>query len=84
MHSDQVTIRVIAELLDVDEASLSPDLPMNSIEGWDSVVALRVLVYLERELGFAIDYDQFTNAACIGELVAPRSHAVSKLESAVV
>jgi len=84
MRFDQVTIRVIAELLDLDEASLSPDRPMNSIEGWDSVVALRVLVYLERELGFAIDYDQFANAAHLGELVRPAVHAASTSESAVM
>jgi acyl carrier protein len=83
MHSEQVTIRVIAELLDVDEASLSPDLPIAAIEGWDSVNALRVLVYLERELGFAIDYDQFTKASCIGELARPRAQDGSAAESAV-
>jgi acyl carrier protein len=72
MRSEYVTIRVIAELLDLDEASLSPDTPTNEIAGWDSVNALRVLVYLERELGFALDYDRFATAACIGELAHPR------------
>jgi acyl carrier protein len=57
---------------------------MSSIKGWDSVVALRVLVYLERELGFAIDYDQFSNAARLGELVRPAAYAAATPESAVM
>lgn len=69
MHPENIAIRVIAELLDLDEASLTPDLPIVAIEGWDSVNALRVLVYLERELGAPVDYDQFARAACIADLV---------------
>ena len=77
MHPEQLAIRVISELLDLDEASLSPDLPLCAIEGWDSVNALRVLVYLERELGRPIDYEHLARASCIAELVNPRQPAAA-------
>jgi len=77
MRPEQLAIQVIAELLDLDEASLSPDLPLCAIEGWDSVNALRVLVYLERELGCPLDYDRFARASCIAELVCPNQSAAT-------
>jgi acyl carrier protein len=69
MLSEQIVKQVIAELLDVDEEGLTAALPLASIEGWDSVNALRVLVYLERELGGALDFDQYMKAERLGDLM---------------
>ena len=68
MLSKQIVIEVVSQLLDVEEATLMADSPLADIEGWDSVNALRVLVYLERELGTPIDYEHFMKAERLGDL----------------
>jgi acyl carrier protein len=69
MLSEQSVKQVLAQLLDVDEARLTADSLLNSIDGWDSVNALRILIYLERENGASIDYDRFIKAERLGDLV---------------
>jgi acyl carrier protein len=68
MLSEQIVIEVVAQLLDVDEASLTPDSRLADIESWDSVNALRVMVYLERELGVPVNFAHFIAATCLGDL----------------
>lgn len=70
MPSDQLVRDVVAQLLDLDEDDLTMDTAFADIDGWDSVNALRILVYLERELGTSIDYDGFTRAHTLAELSA--------------
>ncbi|GAA4850033.1 acyl carrier protein [Kitasatospora sp. NPDC048365] len=70
MSSDQVVREVVAQLLDLDEDALSMDQPLADIAEWDSVNALRVLVYLERELGEPVDYDRFMRAELLADLAA--------------
>jgi acyl carrier protein len=62
------TIEIVAELLDADETTLTPDSALAGIEGWDSVNALRVLLHLEREHGAPIDYEHFAAAQTINDL----------------
>ncbi|MDB4987800.1 MAG: acyl carrier protein [Myxococcaceae bacterium] len=68
MLSENSVKEVRALLLDTDEETLTADRKLEEIEGWDSVNALRVLVYLEREAGGRIDYDRFMSAKRVGEL----------------
>lgn len=70
MPSEQLVQDVVAQLLDVEPGSLGPDQRFAEIEGWDSVNALRILVYLEREVGGSIDFERFTKADTVGELAA--------------
>ncbi|GEB61495.1 acyl carrier protein [Streptomyces gardneri] len=63
-------VEAVAQLLDVDEDTLALDAPLEAIEGWDSVNQLRILVYLERELGSSLDYDRFTAAETLGALAS--------------
>ena len=70
MPSEQIVQDVISQLLDVDSGALAMDRSFAEIEGWDSVNALRILVYLEREVGGSIDFERFTKAATLGELAA--------------
>jgi acyl carrier protein len=70
MPSEQIVQDVISQLLDVDAGSLGMDQRFAEIEGWDSVNALRILVYLEREVGGSIDFERFTKAHTLGELAA--------------
>lgn len=70
MPSEQIVQDVISQLLDVDAGALAMDRRFSEIEGWDSVNALRILVYLEREVGGSIDFERFTKAETLGELAA--------------
>jgi acyl carrier protein len=68
MFFEQVVTEVVALLLYVDEAELAMDRRLADIEGWDSVNLLRVLVYLERELGMSLDYECFARANSLADL----------------
>ncbi|MFE9422263.1 acyl carrier protein [Kitasatospora sp. NPDC006697] len=70
MLSEQAVKDVVAQLLDLDEETLDAARPLAELEGWDSVNALRVLVFLERELGTSIDYERFMAAESLADLAA--------------
>ena len=70
MPSEQIVQDVISQLLDVDAGTLEMEQRFAEIEGWDSVNALRILVYLEREVGGSIDFERFTKAETLAELAA--------------
>ncbi len=68
MSFDEVVTDVVAQLLDVDERVLTMDQELTTLESWDSVNALRILVYLEREVGAKLDYNRFMGARCLGDI----------------
>lgn len=70
MLAEKIVAEVVAQLLDVDEEGLAMDRRLAEIEGWDSVNLLRVLVYLEREVGGNLDYERFADAEVLGDLAA--------------
>jgi acyl carrier protein len=70
MFAEQIVTDVVAPLLDLDEDDLRMDQELSGLPGWDSVNALRVLVYLEREVGVSIDLERFNAAATLGDLAA--------------
>lgn len=70
MRFEKIVTEVVSQLLDVDEAELAMDRPLAEIEGWDSVNLLRVLLYLERELGSTLDYEGFAHAQVLADLAA--------------
>ncbi len=70
MPSEELVQDVVAQLLDVEPATLGTGQRFAEIPGWDSVNALRILVYLEREVGGSIDFERFTKAQTVGELAA--------------
>ena len=70
MSADAIVAEVVAQLLDLESDELAMDTPLAGIEGWDSVNQMRILVYLERDLGTSLDYDRFMKAASLAELSA--------------
>jgi acyl carrier protein len=71
-------IEMIATLLDADAGDLNAAVPLAGIEGWDSVNALRVLMYLERSAGVALDYERFSAAVTIAGLIAVADEAIGR------
>jgi acyl carrier protein len=70
--AEDLVAEVITDLLDLPEPVAGASTPLAAIDGWDSVNALRVLVYLEREVGHPLDYERFAAAQTVGDLAALR------------
>lgn len=68
MLAEDLVVEVITDLLDLPGGTIAADTPLAAVDGWDSVNALRVLVYLEREVGRPLDYERFAAVATVGEL----------------
>jgi acyl carrier protein len=83
MLSENIVKQVVSLLLDVEESYLDANQALSTIDGWDSVNALRVLVYLEREIGASIDYERFMGAQKLGDLWSARE-ANPVLQAAVL
>ncbi|AVH61055.1 acyl carrier protein [Streptomyces dengpaensis] len=71
--------RIVADLLEVDEAGLTPATLLADIEGWDSVNQMRLLLHLERDLAASLDYDRFLSAASLGQLTSLARHTMAGL-----
>ncbi|TRD17798.1 acyl carrier protein [Palleronia caenipelagi] len=71
MTVSQITVaEALADLLDLDETTLTPETLFEEIDGWDSVNALRLLVFLERETGGKLDYNAYMACKSLGDLAA--------------
>jgi acyl carrier protein len=79
MPHDQLVLDVVADLLDLEPDELAADTPLAAVAGWDSVNALRVLVYLERRLGTSVDYQDFEAAVTVADLVALADRAADRI-----
>lgn len=78
MSPDQIVAEALATLLDLEADSFGGATLLDEIDGWDSVNALRVLVYLEREVGGALDFERFGSAATLGEVADVVATALGK------
>jgi len=70
MSASELVRDVLSQLLDVDEQQLEPELALAAIEDWDSVNALRVLMFLEREVGAPLDFEAYSASQTLGDLIA--------------
>ncbi|HEV2637109.1 MAG TPA: acyl carrier protein [Actinocrinis sp.] len=68
MSPDQIVADSLETLLDLDPDGFDELTPLSRLEGWDSVNALRVLVYLEHEAGAPLDFERFGEAGTVGDL----------------
>ncbi|MFC9327392.1 acyl carrier protein [Kitasatospora sp. NPDC057015] len=73
--AEPLVLEVVAQVLDLDEEELAPELALPDLPGWDSVNAMRVLVLLERAAGEALDFDGFSGARTLAELAAVAADA---------
>lgn len=76
--AERIVIDTVAMLLDLDEAELTPGRTLASLDGWDSVEALRVLVFLERETDSALDFERFSVAVTLADLAAQVAEAIGE------
>jgi acyl carrier protein len=67
-----------ADVLQVDSASITPDSSPETIESWDSVQNLNLVLALEAEFGFEFapeEMDQMKTVGKIAEVVAAKQPA---------
>lgn len=77
MSRDREVTEVIATLLDIDVGELTGTTPLAGVGGWDSINALRVLMYLEESIGTALDYERFQAAVTVADLIAVAEQAAA-------
>jgi acyl carrier protein len=70
MPTDELVADVLAQLLETDPDTLTDETDLSAVQNWDSVNALRVLMFLERELAAALDFERYSAARTVGDLVA--------------
>jgi acyl carrier protein len=58
-----------AEVLAVDRAAIALDTPLSSLEAWDSVAYLGMMVMLEEKMGVTIPPDTLVEAKTPGDLL---------------
>lgn len=68
MSPDQIVADALGTLLDLEADGFGGGTLLAELDGWDSVNALRVLVYLEREVGGPLDFERYGSAVTVGEL----------------
>ena len=78
MSPDQIVADALATLLDLEADSFGGGTLLDELEGWDSVNALRVLVYLEREVGGSLDFERYSSAVSVGEVADVVATALGK------
>ena len=73
--SQEQYFKDIAEILEVDPGSLSPETDFRkAADSWSSMTGFAMIIYLEDAYGVSVDPDQFSSLNTLGELyslVAP-------------
>ncbi len=73
--SQEQYFKDIAEILEVDAESLSPETDFrNVVDSWSSMTGFAMIIYLEDTYGVSVDPDRFSSLNTLGELyslVAP-------------
>lgn len=62
-------IKIVAEILEVEESKLSLETRQEEIEEWDSLAHIRIISEIEEQLGKVIEIDKVVEIESIKELV---------------
>jgi acyl carrier protein len=61
--------RGLAEILDIDQEILTPDLPLNE-ENWDSMAMISTIGLIDETYGITVPVERLTRCCSVGELTA--------------
>lgn len=64
-----VVIGVLADVLNTDRVALNRDTEFGSIEDWDSMAALELLIQLESELRLKMNLQNYNELRTVGQLI---------------
>lgn len=68
MGKTNTFIDEISEILELDTNSLKEDQVFRELEGWDSLKAFSLIVYLEEQLNRNVAIEEFKNLKTIGDI----------------
>jgi acyl carrier protein len=61
---------VVRDQLDEDDVVLTPATEASSVEGWDSLAHVRIMIAVEEEFGVRFQTSEITSLKNVGGLVA--------------
>lgn len=73
MTDDEILSRitdVVRDQLDDDEITLTAATEANSVDGWDSLAHVRIMIAVEEEFGVRFQTSEITSLKNVGGLVA--------------
>jgi len=68
--ADDVLVRSVERLCDLQNGTLHRDTTLKSIEQWDSLRIVEFVALADSEYGVVLDYDRLSGCQTVGELVA--------------
>jgi acyl carrier protein len=60
---------VVADQLDRDDVALNMNTVAASVDGWDSLAHVRIMIAVEEEFGVRFDMSEITSLGNVGDLV---------------
>lgn len=70
MMNEQEKIELIEETIEVDEGTLSPETELDSIEEYDSMSKLSLIVMMDDEFGVKLDSDTIRGFVTVADILA--------------
>ena len=62
-------IRLLEDVFEVEEGALTPDLELESMENWDSMTKLALIVMIEEEYGKILSSDRIRAFSSVGDIL---------------
>lgn len=73
MTEDEILAKItdaVRDQLDDEEITLTPTTEASSVEGWDSLAHVRIMIAVEEEFGVRFQTSEITTLKNVGALVA--------------
>ncbi|MEZ5358262.1 MAG: acyl carrier protein [Candidatus Zixiibacteriota bacterium] len=66
--NDEKLMRILEEVLLIDESQYNDDYGPDEIETWDSLATVNIAAGLEKEFGYSMDPEVMAELECIGDI----------------
>ena len=67
--TDQEKISLLEDMLELDEGTLSPEIELDSIDEWDSMAKLSLIVLIDEECGKTLKSDDIKGFKTIQDIL---------------
>ena len=67
--SNQEKIALLEDMLDMEEGTLSPEMKLDEIENWDSMMKLTLIVMMDEECGKTLKSDDIKGFKTIQDIM---------------
>ncbi|MCK5127032.1 MAG: acyl carrier protein [candidate division Zixibacteria bacterium] len=66
--NDEKLLRILEEVLLIDDDQYKDDYGPDEIETWDSLATVNIAAAVEKEFGYAMEPEQMAELECIGDI----------------